>query len=292
MVQKRKKIELFDIINITLLVLLSLAMLYPFWHQLMFSFSEPARAAGGGMFLWPRGFNLQAYVSVLKNSSVWSGFRVSVIVTVVGTVLGTLFTATTAYPLCKKQLAGRNLFIKMIFFTMLFGGGMIPNYLLLKQLNMIDHLSALILPGMLSAWNIFIMKNSFAAMPDSLEESAKIDGASDLTVFFRIILPLSKAVLATIALFTAVSYWNDYFSTVIYIIDKDNWSLQAVLRELLSNTQEAMSRAGLSVRVEESISGDTIRAATVMIATAPILAVYPFVQKYFIKGVMVGSIKG
>ena len=169
---------------------------------------------------------------------------------------------------------------------------MIPNYLLLKELKMIDHITALILPGMLSAWNIFIMKNSFAAMPDSLEESAKIDGANDLIIFFRIVLPLSKAVLATIALFTAVSYWNDYFSTVIYIVSKDNWSLQAVLRELLSSTQEAMSRAGLSVRVEESISGDTIRAATVMVATVPILIVYPFVQKYFIKGVMIGSIKG
>ena len=288
----RKKYNVFDCVIIVVLVLLSLIMLYPFWHELMYSFSDPVEAATGGMFLWPRGFNLKSYWSVLRNKSVWTGFRVSIIVTLIGTVSGVLFSAMLAYPLSKKEMPGRNLLVSMIFFTMLFSGGMIPNYLLIKELNLIDRYGALILPGLLSAWNIFIMKNSFSGLPASLEESARIDGANDITIFFRIVMPLSKAVLATIALFTAVGYWNDYFSTVLYIISKDRWSLQAVLREILSNAQSAMSSTGISVRAEEAISSGTVKAATVMVATVPILLVYPFVQKYFIKGVMIGSVKG
>lgn len=288
----RKKYNVYDYIIMIILVLLSLIMLYPFWHEMMYSLSDPVEAATGGIFLWPRGFNLKAYWSVLRNKSVWTGFRVSVIVTLIGTVVGVLLSAMLAYALSKKNMPGRNLFVGMIFFTMLFGGGMIPNYLLVKELKLIDTYGALILPGLLSAWNIFIMKNSFAGIPLSIEESAKIDGANDITIFFRIILPLSKAVLATIALFTAVGYWNDYFSTILYIVDKDRWSLQAVLREILSNAQSAMSSSGISVRAEDAISSETVKAATVMVATVPILLVYPFVQKYFIKGVMIGSVKG
>lgn len=288
---KNKK-NIYDYIIIFILVLISLVMLYPFWHEMMYSFSDPVDAATGGMFLLPRGFNLKSYWSVLRNKSVWTGFRVSVIVTLTGTVAGVMLSAMLAYPLSKKRMPGRNVLISLIFFTMLFGGGMIPNYLLVKKLKLIDSYGALILPGLLSAWNIFIMKNAFAGIPASLEESARIDGANDLTIFFHIVLPLSKAVLATIALFTAVGYWNDYFSTILYIVSKDRWSLQAVLREILSNAQSAMSASGISVRAEEAISSETVKAATVMVATVPILLVYPFVQKYFIKGVMIGSVKG
>ncbi len=288
---KNKK-NIYDYIIIFILVLISLVMLYPFWHEMMYSFSDPVDAATGGMFLLPRGFNLKSYWSVLRNKSVWTGFRVSVIVTLTGTVAGVMLSAMLAYPLSKKRMPGRNVLISLIFFTMLFGGGMIPNYLLAKKLKLIDSYGALILPGLLSAWNIFIMKNAFAGIPASLEESARIDGANDLTIFFHIVLPLSKAVLATIALFTAVGYWNDYFSTILYIVSKDRWSLQAVLREILSNAQSAMSASGISVRAEEAISSETVKAATVMVATVPILLVYPFVQKYFIKGVMIGSVKG
>ncbi|WP_026506761.1 carbohydrate ABC transporter permease [Butyrivibrio sp. MC2013] len=288
----RRKYDVVDYVIILILTLLSLIMIYPFWHEMMYSLSDPVKAASGGMFAVPKGLNLKSYWSVLRNKSVWTGFRVSVIVTLVGTVMGVLVSAMLAYPLSKKDMPGRKFFIGMIFFTMLFGGGMIPNYLLVKELHLIDSYGALILPGLLSAWNIFILKNSFAGIPASLEESARIDGANDLTIFFRIVMPLSKAVLATIALFTAVGYWNDYFSTILYIISKDHWSLQAVLREILSNAQSAMSSSGISVRAEEAISSETVKAATVMVATVPILMVYPFVQKYFIKGVLIGSVKG
>lgn len=288
----KDKYNIYDYIIILLLIILSVIMVYPFWHELMYSFSDPVSAANGGLFILPRGLNLKSYWSVLRNKSVWTGFKVSLIVTIVGTVLGVFVSAMLAYPLSKKDMPGRKFFIGMIFFTMLFGGGMIPNYLLVKELKLLDSYGALILPGLLSAWNIFILKNSFAGIPVSLEESARIDGANDITIFFKIVLPLSKAVLATIALFTAVGYWNDYFSTILYIVSKDHWSLQAVLREILSNAQSAMSSSGISVRAEESISSETVKAATVMVATIPILAVYPFVQKYFIKGVMIGSVKG
>ncbi len=288
----KRKHNFYDYLIILVLVLVAIIMLYPFWHEFMYSFSDPVEAATGGMFLLPRGFNLKSYWSVLRNQSVWSGFKVSLIVTIIGTIMGVLFSAMLAYPLSKKDMPGRNIFVSLIFFTMLFGGGMIPNYLLVKELKLIDTYGALILPGLLSAWNIFIMKNAFSGIPDSLEESARIDGANDLKIFFMIILPLSKAVLATIALFSAVGFWNDYFSTIMYIISKDHWSLQAVLREILSNAQSAMSSSGISVRAEEAISSETVKAATVMVATVPILLVYPFIQKYFIKGVMIGSVKG
>lgn len=288
----RKKYNIYDYIIILTLILVSLVMLYPFWHELMYSFSDPVKAATGGVFLLPRGFNLKSYWSVLRNKSVWTGFRVSILVTAAGTFFGVLVSSMLAYALSKKEMPGRKVLIGMVFFTMLFGGGMIPNYLLVKELKLIDSYGALILPGLLSAWNIFILKNSFAAIPASLEESARIDGANDLTIFFQIVLPLSKAVLATIALFTAVGYWNDYFSTILYIVSKDKWSLQAVLREILSSAQSAMSSSGISVRAEEAISSETVKAATIMVATVPILLIYPFVQKYFIKGVMVGSVKG
>ena len=288
----RKKYNIFDYIIIFVLVLVSVIMVYPFWHEMMYSFSDPVEAATGGMFLFPRGFNLKSYWSVLRNKSVWTGFRVSVITTFTGTLIGVLLSSMLAYSMSKKEMPGRNILVGMIFFTMLFGGGMIPNYLLIKELKLIDSYGALILPGLCSAWNIFILKNSFTGIPASLEESARIDGANDLTIFFRIVLPLSKAVLATIALFTAVGYWNDYFSTILYIISKDRWSLQAVLREILSNAQSAMSSSGISVRAEEAISSETVKAATVMVATVPILVVYPFIQKYFVKGMTVGSVKG
>lgn len=175
---------------------------------------------------------------------------------------------------------------------MLFNGGMIPTYLVIKNLKLIDTLGALILPTALGAWNIFIMRNFFAGIPESLEESARIDGASDLRIFFTIILPLSKAVLATIALFISVQYWNDYFSTILYINSRNLWSLQAVLREIIMSTEQAMQRSGIAVTHSSTITTQGVISANIIIATVPILLVYPFAQKYFIKGVMIGSVKG
>ncbi len=293
MIQKSVGVRVFQVFNYLFFTLLTILMVFPFWHVIMMSFSDHISTQSGGIFLWPKGFNLDTYRSVFKNPQIFTGFFTSVFVTVTSTVLGTLLTAMAAFALSKSRLHGGKFLLYMILFTMLFSGGMIPNYLLIKSLNLIDSRWALILPNLINAYNLIIMRNFFLAIPSSLEESARIDGANDLTIFFRIVLPLSKASLATIALFIAVGYWNDYFSTVIYILTRpDRWSLQAVLRYMLTNTTEAMSAAGVQTVSTSNVTAQTIKSASIVIATVPILLVYPFVQKYFVKGVMLGSVKG
>ena len=282
----------FTTINYAFFVLLSLMMLYPFWHQVMMSLSGVHAAAAGGIFLWPKDFTLSTYQSVLKNRGILSGFRVSLVVTGTATVIGTLITTMIAYPLSKIKLRGNAVFMFLVVFTMLFNGGMIPNYMLIRSLGLLDNLWALILPNLVGAFNIIIMRSFFAGLPASLEESAKIDGANDLYILFGIIVPLSMATIATIALFTAVGYWNDYFSTILYITSKSKWSMQAELRNLLMNTTQAMRDSGVEVTSNIEITENTVRAASIVVTTTPILIIYPFLQRFFVKGVMVGSIKG
>lgn len=290
---KRGKPEIaFSIFNYIFFTLLCIVMVYPFWHVIMMSLSSVEATAKGGVFLWPKGFNLETYAKVFNDPSIWSGYFTTILVTLSGTFFGTLFTATTAYPLSKKYLPFSKAMLLLVLFTMLFSGGMIPGYLLMKNLGLIDNRLSLILPGLVSAYNVIIMKSFFQSLPESLEESAKIDGATEVTVFWKIILPLSKATIATIALFTAVGYWNDYFSTVLYINSKERWALQAVLRYMLTNTNQAMQSAGVSVAAATNVTAATIKSASVVVATVPILCVYPFVQKYFVKGVMIGGVKG
>lgn len=284
--------KIFTVFNYTFFTVLCLVMLYPFWHVLMTSFSSMNEALKGGVFLWPKEFTLATYKSVFKSPDIYSGFLTSIFVTVVGTAIGTLLTAMTAYPLSKKRLRGGKFFMLLILFTMIFNAGMIPNYLLIKNLGLYDSRWALILPMLVSAYNCIIMRSFFTSIPESIEESARIDGANDMYIFFRIIIPLSKATIATIALFTAVTYWNDYLSTVLYIQGTTKWSLQAVLRNMLTNTQQAMQSAGVNVQAQTNTNATTIKSASIIVATLPILIVYPFVQKYFVKGVMIGGVKG
>lgn len=290
---KRGKAEkAFTVFNYIFFILLSIVMVYPFWHVIMMSFSSVEATAKGGVFLYPQGFNLDTYAKVFKDPSIWTGYATTIGVTVLGTVFGTLFTATTAYPLSKANLPFQKTLNFLILFTMLFSGGMIPGYLLIKNMHLIDNRWSLILPGLVSAYNVIIMRSFFSTIPESLEESARLDGANDVTIFAKIVLPLSKASIATIALFTAVGYWNDYFSSVLYINTKSRWSLQAVLRYMLTNTNQAMQSAGVTVTATTNVTAATIKAASVVVATVPILCVYPFVQKYFVKGVMIGGVKG
>ena len=284
--------KIFTVFNYTFITVLCLAMLYPFWHVVMQSFSSMEATLKGGMFLYPKGFNIDTYKSVFNNPQVFTGFGTSFMVTIVGTVLGTLLTAMTAYPLSKARLRGGKVMMVLVLFTMIFAAGMIPSFLLVQGLGLLDNRLALILPALVSAYNCIIMKNFFLSIPESLEESARIDGANDIRIFFSIIVPLSKATIATIALFMAVAYWNDYFSTVLYIRSSDKWALQAVLRNMLTNTQQAMAQAGVNVINTSNTNSETIKAGTIVISTVPILVVYPFVQKYFVTGVMIGGVKG
>lgn len=284
--------KVFTVFNYLFFAALCLVMLYPFWHVIMLSFSSMAASLKGGVFLYPKGFNLDTYASVFKNPQVYTGFGTTVMVTAIGTVFGTLLTAMTAYPLSKSRLRGGKVMMVLVLFTMIFAAGMIPSFLLIDKIGLIDNRLALILPGLISAYNCIIMKSFFMSIPGELEESARIDGANDIRIFFSMILPLSKATIATIALFMAVGYWNDYFSTVLYIRSADKWSLQQVLRNMLTNTQQAMQAAGVNVMAQTNTNAETIKAGTIVISTLPILIVYPFVQKYFVKGVMIGGVKG
>jgi putative aldouronate transport system permease protein len=292
MIRRTNSEHVFEMFNYVFFFVLAMLMLYPFWHVVMMSFSSVEETSKGGIFLWPRGFNLDTYEAVFKNPQIWTGYGTTLIVSIVGTVLGTLFTATTAYALSKKRLPFGSTLMLLILFTMLFNGGMIPNYLLIKNMGLVDNRLALILPGLISAYNVIIMKSFFLSIPESLEESARIDGANDVSIFAQIILPLSKATLATIALFMAVGYWNDYFSSVLYINSGSKWALQAVLRFMLTQTQQALTQAGVTVVGVTNTTAGSIKAASVVVATVPILIVYPFVQKYFVKGVMIGGVKG
>ena len=284
--------KIFTVCNYTFFAILSLIVIYPFWHEIMLSFSDTNLAAAGGAFLWPKQFTTSTFRTVLGDPKIWSGFRVSIIVTVFGTILSTMVTAMMAYALSHTKLPGSAVIMLLVLFTMLFNGGMIPNYLLLKALDFQDKLFALIFPNMISAYNIIIMRSFFVALPPSIEESAQIDGANDITIFFRLIVPISMAPIATIALFVAVTYWNDYLSTVLYITTQSKWSLQAVLRAVLLNTAQAMRESGIDVTNDVQVSEETVKASMIVITTVPILIVYPFLQKYFVKGVMVGSVKG
>ncbi|MBW8351463.1 carbohydrate ABC transporter permease [Bacillus sp. IITD106] len=286
--------KIFSAFNYIFMSLLIVVMIYPFWYLFMGSISDAKLAAGGGLFLLPAGFSLEAYKAILSNSSFLTSFRTTIIVTIAGTFLGTFFTATTAYAISKNRLRGGGFVSFLILFTMLFNGGLVPSYLLVKMLGMMNTLWALILPNLISAFNIFVMRSFFKGIPDTLEEAAKIDGANDLTVFFRIVLPLSKPVLATIGLFIAVFYWNDFFSTILYITDKDKWQLQAMLRDMISNTSQMLKATGggTGIGMQRNISEFTVRMASIVVATVPILVIYPFLQKHFAKGAMIGSIKG
>ncbi|MFC5653277.1 carbohydrate ABC transporter permease [Paenibacillus solisilvae] len=284
--------RLFLVLNQLFFIILMVMMIYPFWYIVMGSLSEPEMTMGGGFFLKPEGFSLSAYKAVLQNVSLLTSFQVTVISTLGGVLIGTFFTATTAYALSRKRLRGQKTFALLVLFTMLFSGGLIPTYLLVKGLGMIDSYWALILPNAMGAWNIFVMLSFFRGIPDELEEAAKIDGAGDLTVFFRIVLPLSNAVIATISLFIAVGYWNDFFSSLLYMTEKNMWQLQMVLNDIISNTSAATEQSGLSIGFQNQVNVFTVRMAAIMVSTIPILIVYPFLQKHFVKGALIGSVKG
>ena len=275
-----------------IMVLLGVITLYPFWHVIMYSISDPIKAMGGGIFLWPKGFSTMGFDILFKTSQVFVAYGNSLFLLFVGTAVNVVFTALLAYPLSVHRFKGRSGITMMVFFTMLFSGGMIPTYLLVDFLGLLDSLWALILPGTISAWNMLIMKNYFQSIPPSLEESASLDGATPLVTLVRIIVPVSMPVVATVALMYGVVHWNSYFNAVLYIYDQGKMTLPIYLRMLLAST--AMDQATQSGVAFDSaaITPETMKMATIVASVLPILIIYPFIQKYFVKGVMVGSIKG
>ncbi|MBO5384261.1 MAG: carbohydrate ABC transporter permease [Ruminococcus sp.] len=284
--------KIFNVINILIMLFLMFICFYPLWYVLVCSLSDSMQIFGNkGFILWPRGFSLSAYKAVLNNPDIASGYMNTVKILVCGTVLNVFFTSIGAFVVTRKKFKLAKPMMLMMIISMYFSGGMIPGYLLvMNTLHLGNTLWAVILPGAISTYNLIILKTSFATIPDSLEEAATIDGANDLTVFWRIMLPLSLPALAVQVLFYGVSYWNAWFSAMLYLEDRALYPLQLILREILivGNTNEMEG-----AMVEESYNlAESIRYATIIVTTLPILAVYPFVQKYFVKGMMVGAVKG
>lgn len=285
--------KLFVFSNYTFFILMGAITIFPFLNLIAKSMSSEAAVISGRVNILPVDLQFGTYSYVLKDSLFQSAFLNSVIVTVVGTILSLIMTSLAAYPLSKPRLRGRKIFILMFVFTMLFSGGLIPTYLLIRELGLINTLPVLFLPGMISVFNMLVIKSYFESIPDALEESAKIDGASNFRTLIQVILPLSLPVLATIALFYAVAFWNDFFTAMIYINSPELKPMQLYLKELLASANNVfMQMEVIDVNKAMNISPQAIQAASIIVATVPILVVYPFLQKYFVKGVMLGSVKG
>jgi putative aldouronate transport system permease protein len=284
--------KIFQIINYMILSLLAFLCIAPMIHTLFASFSDPTRlSAHVGIILKPIGFTLEGYKLVLNNPNIYTGY-VNTIIYVTGSVLiGLFLTVTSSYVLSRKRLYFGNAFMFFIVFTMLFNGGMIPFYMIVRNLGWLDSRWALIIPGCCSAFNIIIMRTSMAEIPESLEEAARIDGAGSLTVLLKIVIPLSKATIAVIILFSAVAQWNSWFNASMFLQKRSLYPLQLVLRDILiKNDTSQMGREDMENNI--AIYKELVKYCTTVVATVPILLVYPFVQKYFVKGVMIGSIKG
>jgi putative aldouronate transport system permease protein len=288
--QKTFSEKIFEGTNVFLLALLSMVMIFPIYYVFCVSFTDPAVYLKGGLILFPKAFTLENYRYLLSTSLFPRSIGISTYLAVVGTALSLAVTSALAYVLSRKRLLGRKTILTMILFSTLFHPGLIPNYLLVRDLGLINSLWALILPALSSGWNVFLMKSFFDSIPASLEEAAVIDGCNDVAVWWRIILPLSLPALATFFLFFAVAYWNVFFNAVLYINDFRKWPLQLVLRQMLI---ESSTTAGGGNVLQEGqiINPQSIKMAAVLIATVPIMMVYPFLQKHFTNGVLVGSVK-
>ena len=287
----RMKDKVFDTSIIFLTAFAALMCLLPMLYILAISFSSNFAIASRQVFIWPVEFTIESYQAVFGDKSMMNSMIFTIWLTVVCTVLSMIMTTLAAYPLTKKQLKGRNFFLVMIVITMYFGGGMIPDYILIKTLNFIDKPWALILPGCLSAFNMIILKTFFSNLPESLEESAFLDGASHLTILIRIVIPLSTPVLATLSLFYAVGRWNGFQDALFYINSQHLYPLQLKLYQLVFNNQMA-ELAQLEGTTAQTVAPESLKGAAVMFVTIPIIMVYPWLQRYFISGIMIGAIKG
>jgi ABC-type sugar transport system, permease component len=284
----------FDTANASLLILFSFVCVAPLLHVLFMSISEPGIVNSmSGIMLWPRGsLSLNGYKLILRNPNILTGYGNTLFYVIAGTTISAFLTLQAGYVVSRKRMRYRNGLMFFITFTMLFNGGLIPYFILVRNIHLIYTRWALLIPGALSVMNIIIMRTAFVAVPDSLEESARLDGAGEFTIMLRILLPVVKATFAVLVLFYAVGQWNGWFFASIFIKSRDMYPLQLILREILLQNQNMAAQASQMMTDNLDIFQPLIKYATIMVSTVPILCVYPFVQKYFVQGVMIGSIKG
>lgn len=287
---KKKKISAFEVINIVILTLFSLACLYPFINILLTSFSTEVDYYQSTLLVIPKHFTFEAYRYIFLEGGMLRAFFVSVIVAVAGVIYSMLLTSLGAYALTKRDMPGRKIFFTFILITMFFGGGVIPFFLVIKDLGLYNNLLGLIIPFGINTFNMILLRNFFASVPNEVIESAKLDGASEFAILFKIIIPLSLAGIATIALFYFVGYWNEWYWPMLLLKDEELYTLSLKLRNILSNMQAADYYSSIGVDSEKLYSNGQ-NAASIIVSMVPIICVYPFVQKYFVKGVMLGSVK-
>ncbi|PWV90543.1 carbohydrate ABC transporter membrane protein 2 (CUT1 family) [Paenibacillus cellulosilyticus] len=282
----------FDVFNYIVLGLFATAAILPFLYVIAGSFASDAELTKRAVFLIPETFTLNAYKFIFSTDTIVKSIGVSIYVTTIGTLVNLAFTVTMAYALAKRGLMGRNLVLNLVIFSMLFGGGMIPTYLVIRDLHLLDTYWALMLPGAINAFNLIIVKNFFQELPPELEEAARIDGCTEIGLLLRIVLPLSAPVLATFTLFYAVGHWNDFFSSLLYLNDPQKWPLQVLLRQIVLLSQAAAGDLNSMDPNFVKPPEQSIKMAVIVVGTVPILMVYPFLQKHFAKGVLLGSVKG
>lgn len=289
-VKKDVDSRLFDLFNVILMLIFTIIIIVPIWNVLISSFSSGKSLADGGVSFWPKDFSLENYRAVFRDDGIWQAFFISVAKTVIGASTHVLFCAIVAYSYSKSHLKGRKLYTAIGIVTMFFGGGMVPTYLLMKSLGLLNSFWVYIIPALFSFFDVIILMNFFRSIPQSLEDSAKIDGAGDWKIFIKIFLPLSKPALATIALFNGVGQWNDFFTTKLYITDKALYPLQMKIYEIVVQSQmSSMQHVAGSVVLDTTAKG--VQLATIVVTTFPILVIYPLLQKHFISGMMIGAVK-
>ena len=283
-----------EVVIYVVLFVLGVITFLPIWMVVVRSFSPSHIITQYPFLLWPIEYTLDAYNYIFQTPTLWTSFGITTFITVVGTAFNLIFTILAAYGLSKRELPGNGLLMGLIVFAMLFSAGIVPTFIVVRQLGLIDKVWALIIPQLVNPFNLILMRNYFWSVPPELEESARIDGASEIRILWSIVLPLSMPAIATIGLFYAVGHWNEFFSALFYINDNSKWPLQLLLRSIIiENNFQGMGAGGSMGEVRQKLyNPENIKAATIVFATVPILMVYPFLQKYFVQGVKLGAVKG
>jgi putative aldouronate transport system permease protein len=297
MLYDTRKDKIFNLINNVLLLLVSVGVLYPLVFIISASISDPVLVSLGEVWLWPRAITFEGYERILEFQPIWTGYRNTIFYTVVGTSINLFITLTAAYSLSRKDLPAKNVFMLLFVLTMFFHGGLIPTFLVVKQLGLVDSIWAMVLPNAAFMWNIIIARAFFQnSIPIELQESAQIDGCSNTRLFWSIVLPLSKPIIAVMALFYGVSHWNAFFNALIYLSNRDLYPLQLILREILIMNQVTDMMNMTSDQMEDMVKrmymAEIMKYGLVVVSSLPVLVAYPFLQKYFMKGVLIGAIKG
>ncbi len=284
--------KVFDAVVYAIAAVIILIVLYPLIFIVSASFSDPAKVLSGEVWLLPKGMNAEAYSNILQNDKIWIGYRNTIVYALVGTTVNLIMTILAAYPLSRPDLPGRGPLMLIITLTMFFSGGLIPTYMLVKNLGMVDTMWALIVPGAIATYNLIVMRTYFqSSIPWELQEAAHMDGCTNWRLLLNIILPLSKPILAVMVLFYAVGHWNSFFGALIYIRNEALYPLQLVLRDILLISQSDVADSGIGLE-DKILLAESIKYAVIIVSSLPVLVMYPFVQRHFVKGVMIGSIKG